>query len=103
MTATASGRAQIERLRSAVTGRVYEAGDPALEAETMGANLTFAHTPAVAVGAETGGDVAATVRFAAWRNSRLRSSRVRAGAITIRSVFSASSSRGWRVAPSASI
>jgi hypothetical protein len=65
MTAAAPGRAQIDRLRSAVTGQVYEAGDPALAAETLGANLTFAHTPAVAVAAETVDDVAAAVRFAA--------------------------------------
>ena len=65
MTASAPERVGIDRLRSVVTGPVHQAGDDGITAETAGANLAFAHTPAVAVGAATVEDVVAAVRYAA--------------------------------------
>ncbi len=62
----------IARLRSSVSGTVYERGDAGLAAEATGFNPNIIHDPAVVVAAATEGDMAAAVRFAAENGLRVR-------------------------------
>jgi FAD/FMN-containing dehydrogenase len=54
----------VDELRSVVDGPVYAAGDDGLAAEVATWNVAVQHTPAVAVGATCGADVAAAVSWA---------------------------------------
>jgi hypothetical protein len=56
--------ADVDDLRSRVHGPVYAAGDDGMAAEVATWNVAVQHTPAVAVGATRGTDVAAAVSWA---------------------------------------
>jgi FAD/FMN-containing dehydrogenase len=56
--------ADVDDLRSRVHGPVYAAGDDGMAAEVATWNVAIQHTPAVAVGATCGADVAAAVSWA---------------------------------------
>src|SRR4051812_8553120 len=56
--------ADVDDLRGRVHGPVYAAGDDGMAAEVATWNVAIQHTPAVAVGATCGADVAAAVSWA---------------------------------------